>query len=63
MKTELKPINLSVTIDEANLILRGIGQLPFAEVYQLVAKVQHQASQQLDVDAEGGGGRSTNPGM
>jgi len=46
--TATKVINLTVTIDEANLILRGIGLLPFAEVYQLVAKLQQQAAQQLE---------------
>ena len=52
-----KTINLTVTIDEANLILRGIGLLPFADVYQLVAKLQQQAGQQLERDANGGDDR------
>lgn len=60
MKNEQKAINLSVSIDEANLILRGIGHLPFAEVYQLVAKLQHQAQQQFEADA-GGGERRPGP--
>ncbi|APR88503.1 hypothetical protein A7982_13852 [Minicystis rosea] len=44
---EEKTINLTVTVDEANLILEGVGQLPFARVYGLITKVQQQASQQL----------------
>mgnify|MGYP007070987741 CR=1 FL=1 len=44
----MKEINFTVTIEEANLILRGIGLLPFAEVYQLVAKLQQQAGRQID---------------
>lgn len=40
-------IELSLTVDDVNLILEGIGLLPFARVYALVAKVQQQASQQL----------------
>ncbi|WP_437949011.1 hypothetical protein WME98_51755 [Sorangium sp. So ce296] len=44
---EVREIHLSVTVDEANLILEGVGLLPFARVYALVAKVQQQASQQL----------------
>lgn len=50
----MKEINFVVTVDEANLILRGIGLLPFAEVYQLVAKLQQQAGRQLDRDAANG---------
>ncbi len=44
----MKDINLKVTIDEANVILEGLGQLPFAKVYTLVAKLQEQAAEQLD---------------
>jgi len=43
----MQEINLKVTIDEANLILEGLGNLPFAKVYGLVAKIQEQAAQQL----------------
>lgn len=47
-------IEIKVTIDEANLILEGLGQLPFAKVYSLVGKIQEQAAMQLA--AEGGAG-------
>ena len=50
----MKEINFTVTIDEANLILRGIGLLPFAEVYQLVAKLQQQAGRQVERDTGNG---------
>ena len=43
----MKEITLTVTIDEANLILEGLGNLPFAKVFALVAKLQEQAKQQL----------------
>lgn len=43
----VRELHLSVTVEEANLILEGVGLLPFARVYALVAKVQQQASQQL----------------
>lgn len=52
--TGAKEISFTVTIDEANLILKGIGLLPFAEVYQLVAKLQHQAGRQLDREPSNG---------
>lgn len=54
MKTNMKEISFTVTVDEANLILRGIGLLPFAEVYQLVAKLQQQAGRQLEREAGNG---------
>jgi hypothetical protein len=44
----MKEIELKVTIDETNLILEALGNLPFARVYSLVAKVQAQAREQLD---------------
>jgi hypothetical protein len=47
----MKEINFTVTIDEANLILEGVGLLPFARVYQLVGKLQEQARRQLNGDA------------
>ena len=46
----MSEINLQVTIDEANVILEGLGQLPFAKVFALVAKLQEQAAQQLKQD-------------
>jgi hypothetical protein len=44
----MKELNLRLTIDEANLVLEGLGNLPFAKVYALVAKIQGQASEQLN---------------
>jgi len=48
----MKEINLSLTVDELNLILEAIGQLPFVKVYALVAKVQKQAQEQLSASHE-----------
>jgi hypothetical protein len=56
-----KEISFTVTVDEANLILRGIGLLPFAEVYQLVAKLQQQAGRQLEREAGNGDDRRPTP--
>jgi hypothetical protein len=44
---EVRELELSVTVDEVNLILEGVGLLPFARVYALVAKLQQQAREQL----------------
>lgn len=46
----MKEINFQVNLDEANLILEGLGHIPFARVYPLVAKIQEQARQQLNGD-------------
>ena len=34
----MKEINLQLTIDEANLILEALGNLPFIKVYALIGK-------------------------
>lgn len=57
----MKEINFTVTIDEANTILRGIGLLPFAEVYQLVAKLQQQAGRQMESATGNGEARPAAP--
>jgi len=44
----MQEINLKLTVDETNLILEGLGTLPFAKVYALIARIQAQAAQQLD---------------
>lgn len=43
----MSEIRFTVTVDEANLILEGLGNLPFAKVYALVGKLQKQAGEQL----------------
>lgn len=44
----MKIIELELSIEEANLILEALGNLPFSRVYALIAKIQEQASQQLN---------------
>ena len=41
-------ITFRVSLDQANLILEGLGQLAFARVYNLVAELQEQAARQLN---------------
>ena len=43
----MKDLGFKVTVEEANLILEGLGHLPFAKVYELVEKLQLQAKNQL----------------
>ncbi len=44
----MSKIKLDLSIDEANLVLEGLGNLSFAKVFALIAKIQEQASQQLN---------------
>ncbi len=47
-------IQLRLTLDELNLVLEGIGGLPFARVFALVGKIQAQAGEQLNAQAPTG---------
>jgi hypothetical protein len=43
----MQDIKINLTIDDVNLILEGLGNLPFARVFTLVGKIQEQAAPQL----------------
>ena len=47
----MKEIQLTITIDEANLILEGLGGMPFKRVFGLIGKIQQQAGEQLQASA------------
>lgn len=38
---------LKLTVDEANLILAGLGSLPFNQVYPLPLRIQQDVAQQV----------------
>ena len=40
-------LTLKHTVAEVNLILQGLGQLPYREVFSLINEVQNQATQQV----------------
>ena len=44
----MQDIKINLTIDDVNLILEGLGNLPFAKVFTLVGKIQEQAAPQLE---------------
>ena len=48
----MSDITLHLSIDELNLVLEGIGNLPFARVFALVGKIQTQAGAQLQTQAQ-----------
>lgn len=48
----MQEIKLQLTLPEINLILEGLGNLPYARVFELVSKVQAQAGDQIRADKE-----------
>lgn len=44
-------LTLEITIDEANIILDALGNMPFKQVYTLIGKIQEQAGAQLSDEA------------
>jgi hypothetical protein len=46
-ETPAPRIVLDLSLEQANLVLEALGQLPFARVYELIATVQEQANRQL----------------
>lgn len=42
-----KDIQLTLTAEEINVILEGLGNLPFVKVFQIIGKIQEQASGQV----------------
>jgi hypothetical protein len=43
----MQELQFNLTLDETNLILEALGEMPFARVHQLIAKMQQQAHAQL----------------
>ena len=41
-------VNFQITLTEANTIFKALGQMPFAEVYGLIGKLNEQANRQLE---------------
>ncbi len=50
----MKPIKLELSIDETNLILEALGQLPFTRVFALIGRIQEQARTQLQAQQQSG---------
>lgn len=54
-------LRLELSIDDTNLILEALGNLPFARVFQLIGRVQEQARAQVEAaqqQLEGRGGKN-----
>ncbi len=50
-------IKLELEVEDTNLILEALGQLPFVRVYQVISRIQEQARAQIQEQqqAEGEG--------
>lgn len=46
----MKDFNLKITINEANLILKALAQLPYHQVNDVINKIHIQAQEQLTTD-------------
>ena len=44
-----KKIIFEIGLEEANLIFKALGKLPFVEVYELIGKLNDQANGQLQL--------------
>lgn len=56
MANQQQNLRLELSIDDVNLILESLGQLPFARVYSLIGRIQEQARAQLPSTGEQGEG-------
>jgi len=45
-------ISFELTLDEANLILKALGKMPFEQVFELIGKLNQQANKQLAANNE-----------
>lgn len=46
----MKLLNLSLTLDEINMALEALGQMPYVKVSGLINKIQQQSIAQLQQD-------------
>lgn len=44
----MNDLRFTLTINDANLVLKALGNLPYQEVYKLVEKIQAQANLQIN---------------
>jgi hypothetical protein len=44
---QMKTVTFALTLDEANVIFKALGKMPFEQVYELIGKMHGQANQQL----------------
>jgi len=45
-------VKLELTVDEVNAVLGALGQLPYAQVVNLISNIREQAMRQVNADKE-----------
>ncbi len=45
--SQQKEIELQLTFEEVNLVLKALGSLPFSQVFELIGKIHDQANDQV----------------
>ncbi len=50
----MSAIPLNLTLEETNLVLEALGQMPYARVYLLIQKIQQQATEHLQEERDKG---------
>lgn len=50
-RPDVQQLTLTLTVDEVNVILEGLGNLPFNRVFGLIGRLQEQAAPQLRGEA------------
>ncbi|MEM7374081.1 MAG: hypothetical protein AAF587_36145 [Bacteroidota bacterium] len=43
----MKPLNLSLSLEDTNKILAALGNMPYSQVYELIQQIQQQAQAQV----------------
>jgi hypothetical protein len=46
----MEKIELKLTIDEINKIMSALGQLPYIQVFELIASIQQQVTEQINME-------------
>jgi hypothetical protein len=44
-------VKLDLTINEVNIIMQALGNMPYAQVFELIQKIREQAQPQVAVPA------------
>lgn len=50
----MRNFQLNLSLEETNLVLEALGEMPYARVYQLIAKIQQQTASQLQQENDAG---------
>ncbi|MEL6538019.1 MAG: hypothetical protein AAFQ98_21555 [Bacteroidota bacterium] len=54
----MQELTLKLTVDQTNVVLEALGNMPFQKVYQIIQTIQEQASHQLQGEEDAVAGKS-----